>query len=82
MRFARIYRYDPIKDPRARIRLDYDPDFGNAILSDEDMLVEHVDNPDARCIDVLCSMQLTTECVRWLHRVTGELLLEMEKRLP
>lgn len=79
MRFVRIFRYDPIKDPCARLRLDYEPNFGNAILADENTLPEEVENPDCNRIETLASMQLTTACVRWLHEATGELLARMQE---
>lgn len=79
MRFTRLFRYDPVKDPTARLRLDYDPDFGNAILSDEDVLPEQSDNPDARCLGELTSMQLTTSEVRWLATAASELAALMER---
>lgn len=77
-RFVRLFRYDPAKDPCARLRLDYDPDFGNAILADENTLPEESNNPDTNRIETLASMQLTTACVRWLHEASGELLAQME----
>ncbi len=81
MRFVRIFRYDPVKDPTARTRLDYDPDFGNAILSDENVLPEQADNPDPHHVNVLATMQLTTACVRWLATQLTELADLMEKDL-
>lgn len=77
-RFVQMFRYDPIKDPTARIRLDYDPDCGNAVLADENTHLEHVNNPDARHIETLASMQLTTPMVRWLATQTAALAAEME----
>lgn len=79
MRSVRLYCYDPVRDPTARLRLEYDSDCGNAILSDEDTLPEQVRNADAHARNVLASLQLTTACVRWLHEATGALLNEMER---
>lgn len=77
MRFVLMFHPDP-KDPNGRLRLDWDSDFGNAILADENTLPEHVDDPDARHVVTLATMQLTRECVRWLHEATGELLAMMD----
>jgi hypothetical protein len=77
-RFVKIFRYDPEKDPRARIRIDYDPDFGNAILSDENVHVEQAENPDPNHTDVLASMQLTAPMVRWIATQMAELATIME----
>lgn len=79
-RFVRLFRYDPIKDPGARIRLEYDPDWGNAILSDEDVHPEQVSNPDARHVTVLDSLDLTTTGMRWLATATAELAAIMERQ--
>ena len=78
-RFVRLFRYDPAKDPTARTRVDYDPDFGNAILSDENVHAEQADNPDARHKEVLASFQLTLPMVRWLAVTMAELVPIMEE---
>jgi hypothetical protein len=77
-RFVKIFRYDPKKDPRARIRIDYDSDFGNTILSDEDVHPEQADNPDPNHTNVLASMQLTAPMVRWIATQMAELATIME----
>lgn len=77
-RFVRLFRYDPEKDPNARLRVDYDPDFGNAVLSDENTHPEQVDNPDANHLEVLESLQLTTKEVKWLAETMAELAAVME----
>lgn len=77
-RFVRMFRYDPVKDPRARLRIDYHPDFGNAVLSDENVNLKQVDNPDARHVEVLASLQLTAPMVRWIAEAAAELATIME----
>lgn len=78
-RFVRLFRYDPVKDPTARLRLEYDQEWGNAVLADEDTHIEQVDNPDARHVETIASMQLTTRCVRWLATQAEALADEMER---
>lgn len=78
-RFVRLFSYDPIRDPGARLRLDYHPDFGNAVLADENTHPECVGDPDARHIETLESLQLTTAEVRWIATVTAELAEIMER---
>lgn len=78
-RFVRLFSYDRVKDPTARLRLEYDPDWGNAVLADENTHPECVDDPDARHLDTLGSMQLTTHEVRWLATVAAELADLMER---
>lgn len=77
MKYVSLFRYDPERDPTARLRLEYDSDWGNATLSDENTHIEQVENPDALHLDVLASMQLTTAQVKWLHEKTGELARQM-----
>lgn len=77
-RFVKMFQYDPEKDPRARLRIDYDPDFGNAILSDENVHPEQAENPDPNHTNVLASMQLTTPMVRWIATQAAELAAIME----
>jgi hypothetical protein len=77
-RFVKIFRYDPKKDPRARLRIDYDPDFGNAVLSDEDVLPEQAENLDPNHTNVLASMQLTAPMMRWIATQAAELAAIME----
>lgn len=79
MRFVRLFRYDPVKDPTARLRLDYEPEYGNAVLSDENVFPEQAENADARCVETLASLQLTTACVRWLATETAALADVMER---
>lgn len=78
-RFVKTYRYDPVKDPSARLRLDYDPEFGNAIFSDENVHPEQADNPDANHVEAIASMQLTMYQVRWLAEHVPELIARMER---
>jgi hypothetical protein len=81
MRIVRLYCYDPVKDATARLRFEYDSDSdaGAALLSDEDTLAGQVDNPDANVRNVLASIDLGVDAIRWLHTVTGELLPKMER---
>lgn len=78
-RFVRMFRYDPIKEPTARLRLDYDSDDGMARLYDEDVLPEQHDNPDARCNSRLSRATLVTSEVRWLATQFAELAYIMER---
>jgi hypothetical protein len=75
-RFIAIRPHGP-QDVGARLRLDYDPDFGNVIISDENVLPEQMRNPDANNVTTLASMQLTPPDVEWLHVETGNLLAAM-----
>lgn len=78
-RFVQMFRYDPVKDPTARIRLDYDPKFGNAVLADENTHLEQIDNPDARHVETLASIQFTTPMMRWLATKATALASIMER---
>lgn len=80
VRFNRMFRYDPVKDPTARLRLSYDEEWGTAILSDENVLPEQADNPDARNIQGIATVDLTTAQVRWLAEVASDLADLMEQR--
>lgn len=77
-RFVRLFQYDPVKDSTARLRVDYDPDFGNAVLADESTHPEQVDNPDANHVIPMESLQLTTAEVWWLATTMAELAVVME----
>lgn len=78
-RFVEMFRYDPVKDPSARLRLDYDPDHGNAILADENVHPEQVDNPDVNHVETLATMQLTAPMMRWLATHISKLADKMER---
>lgn len=78
-RFVRLHRYDPDRDPTARLRLDYDPDWGVAVLSDEDTHLEQVENPDARHVSATATIDLTPRQMRWLATQTAELADIMER---
>lgn len=79
-RFVKMFEYDTVKDPGARLRIDYDPDFGNAILSDENVHPEQAKNPDANHVNVLASIQMTPACARWIAETMSELAPIMEKQ--
>lgn len=76
-RFVRLHHWDP-KCPGLRLRLSREPD-ECAELVEETTLPERVMNPNANRVDCRERISLTTENVRWLHEVTGELLAEMER---
>lgn len=77
-RFVRMFRYDPVRDPTVRLRLEYDPDHGLANLACERTHLEQVDNPDAHHVQTLDDFDLTTREVRWLANAATELAAIME----
>jgi hypothetical protein len=77
-RFVRLYAYDRVKDPGVRLRLEHDPVCGCATLACERVLPEQVDNPDARNVVNLGSIDLTTAEVKWLASVGVQLAEMME----
>lgn len=79
-RFVRLFRYDPAKDPTARLRIECDSGWNNAVLSDEDVHAEQAENPDARHIVTRATIDMTTREVRWLATATSELADRMEQR--
>lgn len=79
-RFVRLFSYDRVKDPGARLRFEYEPGFGNAILADENTHPECVDDPDANHIETLESLQLTSRQVRWIATVAAQLADPMERQ--
>lgn len=78
VRFVRILRPDPSGEPGGRIRVEYDPDHGLAVIADEDVLPERIDDPDARNVSTLANLSLTTEIATWLSDVLRELVPVMQ----
>lgn len=64
-------------EPGERLRLEHSSTLG-AILADETVHPEQVDNPDARHYETHDMIELNLPLLRWLHRVSGELLATLD----
>lgn len=75
---TRFVRLRPLDHPVGeRLRLELVD--GRAILADETVWHEQVNNPDANHYETHELIELPTiDLVRWLHQATGELLSTME----
>lgn len=77
-RFVRIWAGPVDRGMASRLRVDFDPDFGDAILADENVLPEKVLDPDARRVDTLASITLSLGQARFLAAALAEMVSEME----
>lgn len=78
-RFIRI-RVGEASPPGARqprLRLEYDPGWGDAMLSDENVLSEHGLDPDAHHIENIASIPLSHADVDWLLFALSDLAARM-----
>lgn len=74
-RFVRIIPTST--EPGERLRLEHSSALGT-ILADESVHPEQVDNPDARHYETHDMIELNLPLLRWLHRVSGELLATID----
>jgi hypothetical protein len=76
-----MFRYDPIAEPSARLRLVYDRDDGMAVLYEEGVPPEHAHRPDVEHKTRVTRARacLETNEVRWLATQLAELATIMER---
>jgi len=80
-RFVRLHPHGRDIDPRGRLRLEYDPSHGNAYLVDENVLPEHILNPDARHAKISDDISLRPCEVQWLLEALADLAAHMAPQL-
>lgn len=74
--FVRIVPIGPAT-PGERLRLEFVD--GDILLCSESVHDEQILNPEARHYVTRDLIELDTALLRWLHRVTGELIAEIDR---
>lgn len=76
-RFIRLMP-NPDVHPGYRLRLERPEDESLTLLSEETVLPEKINDPDANHIESTDSIDMTESQIRWLYAKLGELVVEMD----